>query len=67
MPIEQVVSFAHQIASGLAAAHAAGIIKRRAVNQKRHVLFDAGHGPLLRGQVINESLSWLDTHLGPPD
>ena len=33
--------------------------------QKRMVLFDAGHGGLPRGQVINESLAWLDRHLGP--
>ena len=33
--------------------------------QKRMVLFDAGHGALPRGQVINESLAWLDRHLGP--
>jgi dienelactone hydrolase len=36
-------------------------------DQKRQVLFDAGHGPLPRGQVIHESLTWLDRFLGPPD
>jgi eukaryotic-like serine/threonine-protein kinase len=36
-------------------------------DRKRQVLFDAGHGPLPRGQVIHESLTWLDTYLGPPD
>jgi dienelactone hydrolase len=35
-------------------------------DQKRQVLFDAGHGPLPRGQVIQESLAWLDKFLGPP-
>jgi len=34
-------------------------------DQKRSVLFDAGHGPLPRGQVIHEVLSWLDKYLGP--
>ena len=36
-------------------------------DQKRQVLFDAGHGPLPRGQVIHESLAWLDRFLGPAD
>jgi hypothetical protein len=36
-------------------------------NQKRQVLFDAGHGPLARGQVIHETLAWLDRFLGPPN
>jgi dienelactone hydrolase len=35
-------------------------------DQKRQVLFDAGHGPLPRGQVIHETLTWLDRFLGPP-
>jgi formylglycine-generating enzyme required for sulfatase activity/dienelactone hydrolase len=35
-------------------------------DRKRQVLFDAGHGPLPRGQTIHESLTWLDTFLGPP-
>ena len=34
-------------------------------DQKRSVLFDAGHGPLPRGQVIHETLAWLDRYLGP--
>jgi len=34
---------------------------------KRMVLFDAGHGPLPRGQVIHETLGWLDKYLGPPN
>jgi dipeptidyl aminopeptidase/acylaminoacyl peptidase len=33
--------------------------------RKRQVLFDAGHGALPRGQVIRETLSWLDAHVGP--
>ena len=33
--------------------------------QKRQVLFDAGHRPLPRGQVIHEALAWLDRYLGP--
>ncbi|MGQ0732202.1 MAG: alpha/beta hydrolase family protein [Acidobacteriota bacterium] len=35
-------------------------------DQKRQVAFDAGHGPLPRGQVIHETLTWLDRYLGPP-
>jgi pimeloyl-ACP methyl ester carboxylesterase len=35
-------------------------------DQKRQVLFDAGHGPLPRGQVIHETLAWLDRFLGAP-
>jgi dienelactone hydrolase len=34
-------------------------------DRKRQVLFDAGHGPLPRGQTIAESLAWLDKFLGP--
>jgi hypothetical protein len=34
-------------------------------DQKRQVLFDAGHGALPRGQVIQESLAWLDKFVGP--
>ncbi len=34
---------------------------------KRQVLFDGGHGPLPRGQVIHETLTWLDKYLGPPE
>jgi hypothetical protein len=33
--------------------------------QKKHVLYEAGHGPLPRGQTIQETLTWLDTYLGP--
>jgi dienelactone hydrolase len=36
-------------------------------DQKRMVLFDAGHGTLPRGQVIQETLGWLDKYLGAPD
>ena len=32
---------------------------------KRHVVFEAGHTPLPRSQVIQESLAWLDRYLGP--
>jgi formylglycine-generating enzyme required for sulfatase activity/predicted Ser/Thr protein kinase len=35
-------------------------------DEKRQVLFDAGHGPLPRGQVIHETLTWLDRFLGTP-
>jgi formylglycine-generating enzyme required for sulfatase activity/dienelactone hydrolase len=35
-------------------------------DRKRQVLFDAGHGPLPRGQTIAETLAWLDKYLGPP-
>ena len=35
-------------------------------DRKRQVLFDAGHGALPRGQVIHETLAWLDRFLGPP-
>jgi dienelactone hydrolase len=34
--------------------------------QKRHVIYDAGHGGLPRGQVIQEALTWLDKYLGSP-
>jgi hypothetical protein len=33
---------------------------------KRHVLYDAGHDPLPRSQVVREILSWLDRCLGSP-
>jgi formylglycine-generating enzyme required for sulfatase activity/dienelactone hydrolase len=36
-------------------------------DHKRQVLFDAGHGALPRGQVIQETLTWLDRYLGPPE
>ena len=31
---------------------------------KRHVVYEAGHTPLPRSQVIQETLSWLDRYLG---
>ena len=31
---------------------------------KRHVVYDAGHDPLPRSQVIREILAWLDLYLG---
>ena len=33
--------------------------------QKRHVVYEAGHAPLPRSQMIQESLAWLDRYLGP--
>jgi hypothetical protein len=33
--------------------------------QKRQVLFEAGHGQLPRRLVIHEALAWLDRYLGP--
>ena len=32
---------------------------------KRHVLFEAGHWPFPMGELIRENLAWLDRHLGP--
>jgi hypothetical protein len=32
---------------------------------KRHVIYDAGHGNLPRRQEVRESLDWLDRYLGP--
>jgi hypothetical protein len=32
---------------------------------KRHVVLDAGHAPLPRGQTIQETLAWLDEYVGP--
>jgi dienelactone hydrolase len=32
---------------------------------KRHMIYDAGHGNLPRRQEIRESLDWLDKYLGP--
>ena len=29
---------------------------------KKYVLFKAGHWPLPRNQMINESLDWLDSY-----
>ena len=34
-------------------------------SDKRHVVFDAGHDPLPRSQVIREILAWLDKYMGP--
>lgn len=34
-------------------------------DHKRHVVYEAGHSPLPRSQVIQESLPWLDRYLGP--
>ena len=33
--------------------------------QKRHVLFEASHWPYPRGELIKETLGWLDRWLGP--
>jgi pimeloyl-ACP methyl ester carboxylesterase len=33
--------------------------------EKRHVVFDAGHDPLPRSQIIREISAWLDKYLGP--
>jgi hypothetical protein len=32
---------------------------------KRHVIFDAGHGGWASAQDIREKLDWLDKYLGP--
>ena len=32
---------------------------------KKHVLYEAGHGDLPRKEVVRESLDWLDKYLGP--
>ena len=32
---------------------------------KRHVVYEAGHVPLPRSQMIQESLAWLDRYLDP--
>jgi hypothetical protein len=34
-------------------------------DQKKHVLFDAGHGALPHNQLVRASLEWYDTYLGP--
>lgn len=36
-----------------------------AAEQKRHILYDTGHS-LPRGEMIEETLSWLDRYLGRP-
>jgi alpha-beta hydrolase superfamily lysophospholipase len=33
--------------------------------QKQHLLYDMGHGPFPRGQLLRDVLPWLDEHLGP--
>jgi dienelactone hydrolase len=32
---------------------------------KRHVVYDTGHWPIPRNELIKESLAWLDRYLGP--
>ncbi len=32
---------------------------------KRHVVYEAGHDPLPRSQLVREILDWLDRYLGP--
>ena len=32
---------------------------------QRHVVFEAGHLPLPRSEVIRETLEWLDRYQGP--
>ena len=34
-------------------------------DQKRHVVFDAGHTNFPRADMIREVLAWLDRYLGP--
>jgi eukaryotic-like serine/threonine-protein kinase len=36
-------------------------------NQKRHVVFEAGHVNFPRAELIREVLAWLDRYLGPVD
>ena len=33
--------------------------------QKRHLLYEMGHGPIPRGQFLRDVLPWLDQVLGP--
>jgi pimeloyl-ACP methyl ester carboxylesterase len=35
------------------------------VDQKQHVLFDAGHGQLPHNQLVRATLDWYDKYLGP--
>ncbi len=35
------------------------------VSDKRHLLYEGGHGVITRLDVIKESLDWLDRYLGP--
>jgi hypothetical protein len=34
---------------------------------KRHVVYDAGHFAFPLGDAIRENVAWLDRHLGPTD
>jgi pimeloyl-ACP methyl ester carboxylesterase len=34
-------------------------------DQKKHVLFEAGHGALPHNQLVRATLDWYDTWLGP--
>jgi hypothetical protein len=34
-------------------------------DHKRHVVFEASHWPYPRGELIKETLGWLDRWLGP--
>jgi hypothetical protein len=34
-------------------------------DQKKHVLFDAGHGQLPQNQLVRATLDWYDKYLGP--
>ena len=34
-------------------------------SDKRHAILDAGHTPLPRGDMVRETLDWLDRYLGP--
>jgi serine/threonine protein kinase len=34
-------------------------------HDKRHVLYDGGHGALPRGEEVRETLDWFDKYLGP--
>jgi serine/threonine protein kinase/formylglycine-generating enzyme required for sulfatase activity/dienelactone hydrolase len=36
-----------------------------APEQKRHIIFDSGHGNFPRSEMIREVLAWLDRYLGP--
>ena len=33
--------------------------------QKKHVIYDGGHGQFPRSATIREVLAWLDQYLGP--
>lgn len=33
-------------------------------SDKRHAILDAGHTPLPRGDMVRETLGWLDRYLG---